>query len=394
MTRITNIITDPTVLVLHNQPTFSSSTSAIKTLVVVGNYAPTGLDYESFTNLERLFLFNGEATMTEDIQTAIQNLAKNTNKLKYLEVKQWGATSLAASAFLNASQLQTVVGFEDVITLGSSAFQGCTALTSVASAFANITSAGGSVFQSCTELTSLSFEKLTSIGSSFLNGASKISSVYFPNMTNGAPNRAFNGCGQIKSIYMPKARTGNILDYAFNGCAQLNSLAFDTTGSHTISTGAFSGCAALPSLDLRGASDFWASALTNCGIKELTVKDALGTIQWAFSGVSLDTLNLIGVSVPNGIVATCGKLGAIQPNVTTFRFLPNASILSRADVVSYINEVLALTREDCKLLKADATITGILELGTAVQGLNGFTSVANSLINRIVINGTTYTWAQ
>jgi hypothetical protein len=108
------MITDPAVLVLHNQSTFPSSVvpANITTLIVIGNYSPAELNYADFTNLVTLKMFDG--TMTSDLRTQVTNLI-TANVLQSLEIPIWGTTSFSGGGQTN---IRTISGFHDVTHIG------------------------------------------------------------------------------------------------------------------------------------------------------------------------------------------------------------------------------------------------------------------------------------
>ena len=89
---------------------------------------------------------------------------------------------------------------DDTITsIGSSAFQNCTQLTSAS--FPAATSISGSAFQNCTRLTSASFPVATSIPGSAFYGCSQLTSASFPAATY-IGSSAFQNCSQLTSVIL------------------------------------------------------------------------------------------------------------------------------------------------------------------------------------------------
>jgi hypothetical protein len=162
MTRIPSMITNSTVLVLHNQATFPSSVvpANITTLIVVGNYSPAEMNYNDFTNVETLRMFDGE--MTADIRSAIKGLANNN--LKYLEVKRWEARfeSNSTSGTFNNSKLIEVIGLEDLTSFGNFGFKSSRSMESIYFPYLLGLSYGS--FDNCTALTKAYIPKCNYIG--------------------------------------------------------------------------------------------------------------------------------------------------------------------------------------------------------------------------------------
>ena len=82
----------------------------------------------------------------------------------------------------------------------------------------SVTSIGSSAFDECTSLTSVSIpNSVTSIGSSALYGCTGLTSVTIPNSVTEIGTSAFNGCSRLTSVTIPNSVT-SIGDYAFFGC--------------------------------------------------------------------------------------------------------------------------------------------------------------------------------
>jgi hypothetical protein len=182
------MITDPTVLVLHNQSTFPSSVvpANITTLIVIGNYSPAGINYNNFTNVETLRMFDGE--MTADIRTAIQNIAKIN--LKYLELKLWGESELGS---FKSTKIIDINGFDDIIKTGNETFESNVFLESIS--LKNLISLNWESFKDCTNLKKAYLPKCVSLGSYVLQGCTSLFEITLPDNLN--PNVASTSPGSI-----------------------------------------------------------------------------------------------------------------------------------------------------------------------------------------------------
>ena len=127
-----------------------------------------------------------------------------------------GVTSIGSSAFVGCSGLTSVTFEADsqLTNIGGSAFEGCRGLTSVEIP-AGVTSIGSSAFVECSGLTSVTFEagsQLTNIGGS-----------------------AFQGCRGLTSVEIPAGVT-SIGKWAFQGCIILSSVTFGDTSGWYVTT--------------------------------------------------------------------------------------------------------------------------------------------------------------
>jgi hypothetical protein len=110
-----------------------------------------------------------------------------------------------------------------VTSIANSAFQSCTALTSIIIP-TSVTSIGSSAFQNCTALTSINIPtRVTSIGVSLFEGCIKLTPVIIPYGVISIGVTAFFGCTALTSITIPRT-VNNIGANAFYGCTSLNTV--------------------------------------------------------------------------------------------------------------------------------------------------------------------------
>ena len=158
-------------------------------------------------------------------------------------------------------QLVTSTTFSIVLpgatSIGESAFNGCTALTSVSLPAA--TSIGDYAFYTCTALTSVSLPAATSIGDGAFYGCVALKSVSLPAAETIGEN-AFQACTALTSVSLPAAET--IGDTAFESCRALTSVSLPAATS--IGINAFLNCVALESVSLPKAKTIGDCAFTSC----------------------------------------------------------------------------------------------------------------------------------
>ena len=162
----------------------------------------------------------------------------------YKSVKQViigdGVTTIGSSAFSGCSSLTSLTIPNSVTDIGSSAFSGCSSLTSVIIGN-SVTEIGYYAFSGCSSLTSLTIpNSVTDIGSSAFSGCSSLTSVTIGNSVTTIGSGAFFSCSSLTSVTIGNSVT-EIGYYAFSGCSSLTSVTI-TNSVTTIGYYAFSGC--------------------------------------------------------------------------------------------------------------------------------------------------------
>ena len=129
---------------------------------------------------------------------------KKITKCDLTGVTGWGRTpTLPELAFMNCTALQEVTLPDDVRVIGSSAFFGCAALTTVN--LSQVTWINLNAFYECTSLEMLILDNVTEIG-----------------------RETFYGCTSLKTLKIPKCtRFGN---YIVTGCKALTRIEATATG--------------------------------------------------------------------------------------------------------------------------------------------------------------------
>ena len=129
-------------------------------------------------------------------------------------------TSIGWSAFNGCTGLTSVTIPNSVTSIGGYAFYDCSKLTSITIPN-SVTSIGSYAFQNCTGLTSIIISNnLTQIEHETFKGCSKLTSITIPNSVTWIAYKAFYGCSKLASITIPNSVT-SIGDGAFYGCSEL-----------------------------------------------------------------------------------------------------------------------------------------------------------------------------
>ena len=202
---------------------------------------------------------------------------------------------------------------DSVTSIGNSAFEGCSGLTSVTIPD-SVTSIGGSAFYDCTGLTSVTIgNSVTNIGNLAFYNCSKLTSITIPDSVTSIGSSAFSGCSGITSITVAKGNTkyhssGNCLietasKTLISGC---NTSVIPSDGSVTsIGGSAFAGCSGLTSVTIPDSvTSIGGFAFYSCSsLTSITIPDSVTSIGMrAFYGCT----GLTSVTIGNGVTSIGG----------------------------------------------------------------------------------------
>jgi hypothetical protein len=152
-----------------------------------------------------------------------------------------GVTWIGSSAFYNCSNLTSIIIPNSVTSIESSAFANCTSLISITLPN-SVTSIGWRAFLGCSSLISITIpDSVTSIGdSAFVNCSSLISITFAEeSQLTSIGNSAFSGCSKLISITIPDSVT-SIGDYAFSWCVSLTSIIINSLNPPSLGDFVFS----------------------------------------------------------------------------------------------------------------------------------------------------------
>ena len=197
-------------------------------------------------------------------------------------------TSIGTQAFRDCSGLTSITIPNSVTSIGSGAFEYCRGLTiitveqgnavfhsagnclirtaskvlllgcqnSVIPNDGSVTSIGSSAFSGCSGLTSVTIpDSVISIGSSAFEGCSGLTGITIPDSVTSIGYRAFYNCSSLTSITIPDSVT-SIGEYAFYICSGLTSITIPDSVT-SIGDEAFRGCSGLTNVKFNGTMAQW-----------------------------------------------------------------------------------------------------------------------------------------
>ena len=155
-------------------------------------------------------------------------------------------TSIGQTAFNDCTSLTSITIPNSVTSIGNGAFDGCTSLTSIYIPN-SVTSIGEYAFAECGSLTSIDIPSgLTSIGQGAFTSCGSLTSITIPNSITSIADETFDYCTSLSSVTIPNSVT-SIGSFAFRNCTSLTSITIPS-GVTSIGRTAFNGCSGLSSV--------------------------------------------------------------------------------------------------------------------------------------------------
>lgn len=289
--------------------------------------------------------------------------------------------SIGINAFYN-SGLKSVVLSDNLISIGNSAFSGCSELQSIVLP-ESLESIGTCAFLDCTKLKSVvSLPKVKRI-EPYTFSDSGIESINMPNVES-VGERAFKNCVYLSSVTFPSSC--ELGKESFAGCSSLTSV--NLPSRYTIAEGVFSG-SGLTKIVIPGiVKTIAARAFSDCNhLTEVTYQRTDQNLRigdYAFSNTALKSVSLASISnVGIGAFSGCTQLSEITIEgfyTTLSDYIFDGCInLSNFSIVSSVNSIGKYAFRNCKSLKS-LFIPQSVKLSEGVFcGCSGLLSVTPSI---------------
>ena len=178
------------------------------------------------------------------------------------------ATEIGERVFYS-SQIKSA-NFSRVTTIGNSAFENCTNLTTVD--FPEATSIDRNAFSSCSKLVSINLPKVTVLGENAFQRCSNLETISLPELTRVTTvnyGGQFSSCSKLKTINLPKLQ--NMVLAFFSYCQALTEVYLPQV-SGQISKSAFLNCNALETVILPKCTQISSNVFYSCySLKKLVL---------------------------------------------------------------------------------------------------------------------------
>ena len=279
-----------------------------------------GSDYDSYSNeysgsvtIPSTVTYNG---ITYSVTSIGYSAFDGCSSLTSITIPN-SVTSIGGSAFYECTSLTSITIPNSVTSIGEKAFYECYGLKSITIPN-SVTSIGESAFESCSGLTSITIpNSVTSIGERAFFECSGLTSVTIGNSVTSIGELAFAWCSGLTSINIPNSVT-SIGNFAFRFCSGLTSPVYNAHCFAYMPT-SYRGAYAIP----EGIKQIVGGAFCDCtGLTSITIPNSVTSIGekafWGCSGLTSITIPNSVTSIGDYAFAWCSGLTSITiPNSVT-----------------------------------------------------------------------------
>jgi hypothetical protein len=304
---------------------------------------------------------------TAEVQTFVPGITTaNIPSTIFVSPDTYNVTSIGISAFQGCTTLTSVTIPNSVTSIGQQAFYSCTSLNS-ATIGSSVTTIGDYAFQGCSALTSITIpDSVTSIGVSAFQYCTLLASVTLPinPLFTTIGIAAFFQCSALTSITIPNSVT-SIGDQAFYSCTSLNSAIIGSSVT-TIGNSAFQSCSALTSVTIP-------NSVTIIGQQAFQYCTLLASVTLP--------INPLFITIGTQVFQFCSALTSVTiPNSVTsignnaFQY---CTLLASATIGSSVTTIGISAFEGCSALTSVTIHNSVISIGDqAFAGCSSLTSLS------------------
>lgn len=234
-----------------------------------------------------------------------------------------GIKSIKERAFQYCCQLESIDLPSGLTSIGNYAFSDCSRLTSLHLPD-GVTSIGDFVFSACWDFASINLENVLSIGQSAFSGCSLEGDLYIGGATIG--NNAFQGNSDLQNVtianYTAPDKDATIGAGAFSNCSNLSFVNLPNNVS-LIGDSAFENCSRLTSITLPTDLEVIGSwAFSNTGLTSVIIPSSVNSINaYAFDGCQMEYYEMAGSTPPR-----IWDESLVFPSTDTFIYVDDSAV--------------------------------------------------------------------
>ncbi len=381
---VTEVVVPESITIIIDQ---LSGCTSLTSIIIHSGVISIGYAFSDCSSLASVTF--AEGSRLTDIGSSAFN---GCSSLTSIEIPA-GVTSIRFSAFSGCSSLTSIEIPAGVTSIGDRAYEYCSNLTGVTfGEGSQLTSIGEDAFRDCSSLKSIEIPAgVTSIGSHAFEDCNNLESVTFADgsQLTSIGYSAFYACSSLTSIEIPAGVT-SIGDRAFEDCSNLESVSF-AEGSQLTSIGdyAFIRCSSLQSIEIpAGVTSIGGSAFNGCSNLESVTFAEGSQLTDIGEGAFRDCSSLKSIDIPAGVTSIGDQAFLECRDLESVTFAEGSQLTSIGeDAFSGCNSLTAIeipagvtsiggsAFEDCSSLTSIEIPAGVISIGS--YAFNGCSSLTS-----------------